>query len=74
MTWTLNIRLTVETQVFLDNRESVVVWTFEIEFSMSEDEDEDEEEREEGEEREVGFSGHWRGLARRRVVVLSGGS
>lgn len=51
--------LTVETQFFLDDRESIVIRTVEVEFGVSVE----EEEREEGEEREVGFSGHWRGLA-----------
>lgn len=51
--------LAVETQVFSDDRESVVIRTVEVEFGVSDE----EEEREEGEEREVGFSGHFGGPA-----------
>lgn len=50
--------LAVETQVFSDDRESVMIRTVEVEFGVSVE----EEEREEGEEREVGFSGHFGGV------------
>lgn len=64
--------LAVKTQVFSDDRESVVIRTVEVEFGVSVEE---EEEREEGQEREVGFSGHFGGVwRRRRVVVLGGGN
>lgn len=63
--------LAVKTQVFSDDRESVVIRTVEVEFGVSVE----EEEREEGQEREVGFSGHFGGVwRRRRVVVLGGGN
>lgn len=65
--------LAVKTQVFSDDRESVVIRTVEVEFGVSVEEE--EEEREEGQEREVGFSGHFGGVwRRRRVVVLGGGN